>query len=963
MKIELNFRRIVLIFAIFIFSLKMVKAQTVPTAPPPLPEREISGIVKDAKGNAIPGANLKLTSSSDTVTTRTNDNGFFVFKKIKSASYTLEVKSLGHNIHVGKYLQNDAIPRIVMNPIILAEFSNEIEAVVFDGTPSITYKVDTIEYKAKDYVVRENARVDELIKKMEDFEVDKDGNVKHQGEDVKKAKINGKTYLGGQVNEAVQNLPAEIVDKIQVVDDYGDEAARTGIKSGDPEKILNIVTKTEKSVGNTLNLSGAAGNNERYESSLFATRINGNQTVGLNGRFNNTVTGVGNSSGGGGGGFSFGGGGGIAISDIISGLGGAGVVVNGGGSPTQGGSGGASGGTASSTNLSFSLRDKASKKIDYNLNYSLGTNKSNTTNISESQNFSSLGTTFAKNNNLSQNSGQNHSLNSEFEFNFNKKNYLRIQPNFTISNSDGSSANTVFQTGLIHQDQKSNNLNLSKSPSFGLSTFYQHIFNKPRRNISGNFSLSAGNRTNETQNEANIIYYVDDSDVVAKDSLVNRIVERSNKNFSLRSSISYVEPLTNNTQLEVNGQLNRNNYDTDATTSNILNDQRRFQIDSLSNIFNYSFTQARLSVNYRYGMSNTSRVKFSLGLAAVPTLLSGTKASAGTSTSRTGFNLIPIARFQYSWSSQKSIQLNYNGNATEPSFDQIQPVRDVSNVQNPVVGNPDLKASFRHSVNLNFNNYINRSKFNYSFRLGTTITENSISRNIVQIADEYNSFKNETRYVNLNGAYGVNGGYSFSKSFSNRKISISYSGNANYNHSLSMSNNLINTNDRWNLSQRLGPRFSPSEWFEINPALSYNYTTSENSLPTSNDSKTKNLALNLDGRVIVKKSWIFNYDLSKNFVSGVNANVTNNPFIINMSLNKEVWNRRGTISFQAYDILNQNNFVNRSVTDQSIVDTKSNTMSRYFMVRLGLRLQKWSGARNRTNGPIVRMGDGSFIRN
>ena len=94
-----------------------------------------------------------------------------------------------------------------------------------------------------------------------------------------------------------------------MVDDYGDQAARTGVKDGDPEKILNIVTRADKSVGNTANLTGGAGNNERYEGSVFATRINANQTIGVNARLNNTVNGVaggttsnGGSNNGGGGG-------------------------------------------------------------------------------------------------------------------------------------------------------------------------------------------------------------------------------------------------------------------------------------------------------------------------------------------------------------------------------------------------------------------------------------------------------------------------------------------------------------------------------------------------------------------------------------------------------------------------------------------------------------------------------------
>ncbi|WP_233166069.1 hypothetical protein [Pedobacter sp. ASV12] len=59
--------------------------------------------------------------------------------------------------------------------------------------------------------------------------------------------------------------------------------------------------------------------------------------------------------------------------------------------------------------------------------------------------------------------------------------------------------------------------------------------------------------------------------------------------------------------------------------------------------------------------------------------------------------------------------------------------------------------------------------------------------------------------------------------------------------------------------------------------------------------------------------------------------------------------------------MNQNNFVNRTIADDgSYTDTKTNALSRYFMVRASIRLQKWTGAKGRNGRPIMRRGDGSF---
>jgi len=951
----------IILFSLLIFTVNIAYAQTPqrPAAvpPPPLPAREISGIVKDTVDFGIPGAAIRLSSEKDTLVAVTNGDGIFVFKNVKSATYTLSISSLGFKPIVAKFKQNDAVARIVMDPIVLKEAAaNTLNEVVINGTPSITYKTDTVEYRASDYIVRENATVDELLKKMEGMEVGTDGSVVHQGTAVTKAKINGKTYLGGDVATAIQNLPAEIVDKIQMVDDYGDQAARTGIKDGDPEKILNIVTRADKSVGNTANIRAGAGNNERYEGSVFGTRLDKNQTIGVNAQINNTVNGVSNSGSNGGDGGNNGGGGG-------GGRGGNGGGNGGGGGGNAGSNtgGGATGGTTNTGNSSLSFRDKLGKNVQINTNYRYTFNNRNSINSSISQIFSSLGTTNAANESSSDNDTKSHNFSFELEADLDSSNFLRVSPTISYQSTGSSSLSSLMQTGLIHQDQKSRSINTNTRPIIGATVFYQHIFAKPRRNFSFQLTLNNNNQDIEQEQNANIIYYQQNSDIVLKDSLIHRLVQRENLTKNYRASVTFAEPLSANTQLEFNGQMNYNGYDNTATTSNINALGNQTLVDSLSNIYDYSFTQTRLAFNYRYGLSNTSKVRFSIGVTAVPGLLKGTKVSLGTSTNRSSFNVIPIARFQYLWSRQHSVQINYSGNAQEPSFDQIQPVRDVSNPQNPVVGNPNLKVTFNHSISTNYNNYIANSKLNYSVNATASFTENAVVRNVVQIADSYNSLKNETRYVNIDGVYRVNGNYSISKQLDNRKYNLSLSGNVMYNHGLSMSNNVINTTTTWNMSERFGPRINPNEWVEVNPYVSYTVTKSDNTLPSSIDSKTNTIALSVDGKFYMWKTLIFGYSASKNYVSGINANVTNNPFVINSYIQKEMWQRRATVTFQAFDVLNQNNFINREITDNGITDTRTNALSRYFMLRVSMRLQKWTGARGRNNAQPIRRGDGSFM--
>jgi hypothetical protein len=942
-----------LIFFLLLTSFaKTLYAQTPQKAPPAqLPTREISGIVKDTTDVGIPYATVKLTSDKDTLTVGTNADGIFVFKNVKSASYTLNIKSIGYKSLLGKYKQNDAVPRIVMDPIVLKAELNTLNEVVINGAPSITYKTDTVEYRAKDYIVRENATVDELLKKMEGMEVGTDGSLIHQGTAVTKAKINGKTYLGGDVASAIQNLPAEIVDKIQVVDDYGDQAARTGIKDGDPEKILNIVTRADKSVGNTANIQAGAGNNERYEGSVFATRLNANQTIGINARLNNTINGVANSGSNG----SNGGGGG--------GRGGSG----------GGGSSGGSGGTTTSGNSAFSFRDQLSKKVKVNANYRYSFNNVNTLNSSESLRFvpvevipSTIPRTYitqpllVNSDSEGNNDSKTHNFDFELEADLDSNNYIRFSPTINYTSAITSSKSNSIQKGAVYQNAISSNTGLNVRPRFEGVLFYQHIFSNKRRNLSFQINLNSTNQESESDRNQNTIEYNGATDVVKKQLLTHRLVERNNLQSTYRASLTYVEPINAKSQFEFNGQVNRNSYDNEAITSDILSGGNFAPVDSLSNIYDYSFTQSRIALNYRYGINNASKVRFSLGLTGVPALLSGTKVSLGTSTNRTSFNLIPIARFQYLWSRQHSVQINYSGNATEPTFDQIQPVRDLSNPQSPVIGNPNLKATFNHSVNTEYNNYIANSKLNYSIKMNATFIDNSVIRNSVPIIqDGVTAY--ETRFVNASGVYRVGGNYSISKQLANRKYNLSLNGSVNHNHNVAMARDILYTTSSWNMNNRFGPRINPNEWIEINPNVGYSFIKSNTTQVGAIGNLTKTLSFNIEGKFIAWQSWIIGYSASKNFVSGISANVTSNPFVANSYLQKEFMKRRATLTLQAFDIFNQNNFVARTNSDDGgYTDTKTNALSRYFMLRASIRLQKWTGVQPKNGRQMMRRGDGSF---
>jgi Outer membrane protein beta-barrel family/CarboxypepD_reg-like domain len=946
--------KIFIITLLFSLSTAQLFAQTpatrVPagsTTPQPIPLRQVSGVVKDSTDQTVIGASVTLTSIADTIRTVTNEDGIFIFKNVKSWIFKVQVTSIGYVSKVvsGKY--NDATPRLTLDPIILKNDEKILNEVIVNGTPSIVYKTDTVEFRASDYVVRQGATVDELLQKMEGVEVGNDGSVTVNGTAVAKARLNGKDIYGGDVATAIQNLPAEIVDKIQMVDDYGNTAARTGIKDGDPTKVLNITTRQDKSVGNMARLNGGAGTIDQLEGSANLTRINKNQTITVNATFQQTPNGIagGNAS--------------------IGRLGGA---ANRGGRSGGGFGGGGGGNSTGGTNLraapAFTYRDKFGKKVDFLANYNFNYVDNNTNTISNSQTFSRLGgtnsqTTISNRDALNQTLNKTHTIGFEIEYAIDSANYIQFSPNLSFVNTSGNSSSTNFQTGLINQNQINRNSNSNTRPNIGGTIAYQHVFKTPNRTFSAEATVGQQQNDNGAEQYNNVF----DKDL-NRTTTFNRFIEVNNLQNNFRGSLTYSEPLGKLSRLEFNSNIEKRGYDNSRLTSDIDNSGELILLDTLSNIFEYKFTQYRNSVNYRYG-SNTSLFNFSLGLTALNTSLTGTKSSLGNTSDQKYFKLVPIARLQVRLSSTHRISLNYNGRASEPQFSQFQPVRDVSNPQNTIVGNPNLRVAFTHSLNSQYSNYIANSRINYELRLNSSFTENQVVSNVLVIRDTSPgaafSIRNETQYVNLNGNRNNNADYSISKQLADRKYSLNFSGNVISSNNVSMSNNEVNNAKTLGFKNSFGPRMTPKPWFDVNPYVSFDYNKTDYSLAPQLNVNQKIWALSLDGNIYFAKIYQFGYALSKNYVSGISNNVTNNPFIINTMLQVRVFKNKGSLQLRAYDLLNQNNFINRTQNDLGFTETLTNPNSRYVMLNLSVNLQKWTGAVGNNNRPIIRRGDGSFM--
>ena len=185
--------------------------------------------------------------------------GAFVLPRVKPGKYSLLVSSMGFLPH-RQILTVSGKSDIALAPIRLAEDVKVLEAVDVKGhAAEMTVKGDTIEYNTAAYKIQEGAMVEDLLKKMNGIQVDKEGNVTVNGESVKGVRIDGKKFFGNDVQSATKNIPADMIDKIQVIDEKSDMAKLTGFEDDDTERIINLSLKANRKKGVFGNFGGGLG--------------------------------------------------------------------------------------------------------------------------------------------------------------------------------------------------------------------------------------------------------------------------------------------------------------------------------------------------------------------------------------------------------------------------------------------------------------------------------------------------------------------------------------------------------------------------------------------------------------------------------------------------------------------------------------------------------------------------------
>jgi hypothetical protein len=905
----------------------------------------IQGSLKDSIANrALNSATVSLVYANDSSLvsfSRTNEAGVFNFKNVSPGNYLISVSYVGY---VPKWVPviTGTEKTVEMGLIYMNDVNTMSTVTVTARRPPVVINGDSVEFNSENFKTAPNAVVEDLLKKMPGMEVDKAGGITVNGKKVTKVFVNGKEFFTGDPMMATKNLPADAVDKIQVYDRKSDQAMFTGIDDGSEETAINLKLKKDRNRSTFGKLNGGAGTPSVFDAQGNVNVINNEEQFSAIGGANNTNRqnfsnrNIVNFSGGGG--RRPGAGAGVTVS------------FSGGSGETDANAQGIAETYSIGGNYSNLFNNK---KTEFNANLSVSDVTRNNISSSFTQNltpgnaFNRISNANSIAGNKQQNFGStiDHKVNDNFSF--------RFTPSLGFQQTTNYSEDST-QTYLTNGNLLNSNTTVSSSASDAVNAastlLLRKKFAKKGRTISSTITQSF-NRSNSTGNQfTEQLSYINNK--LSNDSILDQQNTRKGENSSYSANLIYTEPLGKKSLLEFNtylsksiGSSSRRIFDrNDATDDYDLLNTR------LTNEFNSEYTYSGGGMSYR---SNQKKYNFSTGFSLQKAVLDGENISAKTKISQSFQDILPNATFRYNFSQTKNLNVDYRTSTNQPSITQLQPVLDQSNINRQSIGNPDLKRSYVHNLNIRFFS----SKILAGKSFFSTLNASTTNNSIVNYDSVLPNRTILTRPVNVDGAYRINGSVNYGFGIKKLKSRLSFGLNAGLNNNISYANGLLNTIVTKSTGPSMSYAYIVDDVIDINLTARYSFSQTSNEVnPTLNTNfLTKVFGADMTNylpfNIVLNQS--FNYAINTGRAEGFNTAIP----IWNASFSKFfLKNKRAEIKMSAFDLLNKNIGINRNVSQNQIVDRSYNVISQYFMLTFTYSLQKSGlGGGARPRGLMIRM--------
>ncbi|GAB2785247.1 TonB-dependent receptor [Rhabdobacter roseus] len=854
---------------------------------------------------------------------RSQANGRFEFKNVSNEGYLLQVTFVGLQPYRQR-IEVLAEPTLELGTLSLVPFPKDLQEVVVRGERApVQIRQDTIEYNADSFKVQPNAVVEDLLKRLPGVEVERDGTVRAQGQQVQRVTVDGKEFFGRDPKIATRNLPADAIDKVQVLDRKSDQAQFTGIDDGQREKTINLTLKEEKKNMTFGNLTGGGGPNHRYALRGNLNRFSKTKQLSFLGMGNNV-----NQQG-----FStddylnFTG----AAQRMMSGQGGVRIQINGDGDneiPLN--LGGRTNGYLTNWAGGVNFNNQLTPKTEVNGSYFYNQLGQNVDQRINRQTFLP-GRTFGSTQQNAQHTGNaTHRMNLVLDQKIDSANSIRWTNRFDYRQTTARVRGESRAFGADGQ-LENEGLRTTSSQGDGLrlnsDLLFRHRFRKKGRTLSSNLSLGLDQSDRQGTLHALNRFFGNNSSTPTRADTLRQENEQTNDRQNYGLTLAYTEPLGQRKYLELNYAWQKALNEVDRRVYDLLDEGRTRRLNApLSNQFRNDFTYQRGGFNLR---TTQTTYNASVGLSVQQSSLKGVLVQQDTNIERSFVNALPNARFQYNFTNTRNLNLTYDTDVREPSIQQLSPVVDNTDPLNVYVGNPALRPEYNHRLRLQFFDF-NQLKFSNLFGfVSFTYTANRLTDSQQIDADLVRTF----RPVNVRNDYSLMG--DVAKGFRIRPLNtrVNLSTNLLYNRSITPVNGQDNQTRRLVSRNTLRLEYRYKESFDLTASARLTYNQTAYSLNTTLNQRFTNQNYDLEanwrlGKVLTLSS-TFDYAIYHFPDSDFSQQVP----LWNASVARTMLkNKRGELKLSAVDLLNRNVVVNRVAQANFVQDEQIRSLQRYFLL-------------------------------
>ena len=898
----------------------------------------------------IEGATISLTGSKDSLNPKvvlSDEKGNFEISNLAIDRYRLVTSVIGYDI----IIQNINLQASNKTPLqfSLSKMAKEMEEVVVKSSkPIVAQKGDTLEFNASQLKVNPDATAEDMIKKLPGVVVDKDGNVTAMGEQVKKVTVDGRDFFGDDATAALRNLPSSVIEKIQVFDKLSDQAQFTGFDDGNSTKSINIVTKANMRNGQFGRVYAGAGTEGTYNAGGNISLFKNNMRLTFVGLANNVnqqnfasedLLGVSSSSSGGRGG--------------------------------RGGRGGGAGGFGGSDNFSVGAQSGISKTNSFGINYSDLWGKKTEVSGSYFFNNSNTGNDQLTNMVTTQDSGNNriynensftnsknfnHRINFRINYKINDKNSLMISPSLSLQDNKSVSGytgeNSLVKTGL--SNRTINNTDSKNSGyNFNNNILFRHSFEKKGRTLSVNLNTSLNDRKGDTYTINDIRTY--DKNGGYTDSLQQQFNDLKTNGYQLSAYIAYTEPIGKKGQLQFNYSPSYSKSKSDQEVYQYDNIGGKYSLfdDSLSNLFDNVIMKQTVGASYRIGDRDNM---FSVGANYQYTELNSDQLYPfPVSVTKNFNNVLPNLMWRKKINTKNSIRLFYRATTNTPSVSQLQ---DVYNNTNPLfisAGNTNLKQQVGNMISARYQ-FTNTSK-SKSFFANVYLQQNSnyIANAIYTSAGDsvlnssvtMKSGGQLSKPVNLNGQWSLRSFLTYSMPLKFIKSNLSINGGLTYSNTPGLYNNIETKTKATTYNAGAVIASNISEFIDFNVSYSANFSDAKNSLEPTQDNKYVYQSTGAQINLLNKKGWFLQNSISNESYSGLSTGLNQSYWLWNAGIGKKFLKKQaGELKLTVFDLLKQNQSIQRTVDANVIQDIQSQVLQQYFMLTFTYSLKNFGTAKS-----------------